>query len=407
MSDTLNFLPAEEPKLSARLKVTGIGGAGGNAVDRMILSGLNGVEFIAINTDAQALEKNRAPNKIQIGRQITKGLGAGANPEIGRQAVEQDSEHLEAQIDGSDLVFITAGMGGGTGTGAAPKIAELARKAGALTVAIVTKPFSFEGRRRLSVAEAGINELREHVDTLIVIPNQQLLKVADAKTTLLKAFEMADSILTQATRGISDLIAVPGIVNLDFADVRSVMEGMGDAMMGVGIAEGDERGVQAAKNAITSPLLEDISIAGAQGLLVNITGSSEMTLFEVNEAASVVHEAAGERANVIFGAVIDDNIGEKISVTVIATGFQNGNGSGVSVFAPDKNIDFRPRKQFDLDTPTIRRQNEEAFTFAGNGNGNGNGKPKKEGKRIHLGEIDVNSDPPNLNMPAFLRRNGD
>ncbi len=294
MGDTLNFLPAEEPHLSARLKVAGIGGAGGNAVDRMILSGLNGVEFITINTDAQALDRSRAPNKIQIGRQITKGLGAGANPEIGKQAAEQDAEQLETQIDGADLVFITAGMGGGTGTGAAPKVAEIARNINALTVAIVTKPFAFEGRRRMSIAETGIHELREYVDTLIVIPNQQLLRVADAKTTLLKAFEMADSILTQATKGISDLIAVPGIVNLDFADVRSVMEGMGDALMGIGVAEGDDRGTEAARKAITSPLLEDISIAGAQGLLVNITGSSEMTLFEVNEAASVVHEAAGE-----------------------------------------------------------------------------------------------------------------
>ncbi|NQU06242.1 MAG: cell division protein FtsZ [Calditrichaeota bacterium] len=408
MSGTLNFLPAEESLLSAKIKVVGIGGAGGNAVDRMILSGLNGVDFVTVNTDAQALDKSRAPNKIQIGRQLTKGLGAGANPDVGRQAAEQDSEQLEEQLAGSDLIFITAGMGGGTGTGAAPKAAEIARAIGALTVAIVTKPFTFEGRRRMSVAEAGIHELRDMVDTLIVIQNEQLLKIADAKTTLLKAFEMADSILTQATRGISDLIAIPGIVNLDFADVRAIMEGMGDALMGIGSATGDERGIEAAKMAIASPLLEDVSITGAQGVLVNITGSSEMTLFEVNEAASVVHEAAGERANVIFGAVIDDSIGDSINVTVIATGFQNANGYSTKL-EPDKTYDFRPRKKFDMETPTYNRQKEESFALveSGDGNGNGNGDSKKKQNRIHLGEVDINSGPPaDLNVPAFMRRNG-
>ncbi|MCF7811760.1 cell division protein FtsZ [bacterium] len=394
--------------LSAKIKVAGIGGAGGNAVDRMILSCLNGVDFITLNTDAQALDKSRAPNKIQIGRQLTKGLGAGANPDIGRQAAEQDAEQIAEQLEGADLVFITAGMGGGTGTGAAPKTAEIAKSIGALTVAIVTKPFAFEGRRRMSVAEAGIHELREMVDTLIMIPNERLLLIADAKTTLLKAFEMADSVLTQATRGISDLIAIPGIVNLDFADVRSIMAGMGDALMGIGSATGDERGIEAAKKAIASPLLEDVSITGAQGVLVNITGSSEMTLFEVNEAASVVHEAAGDRANVIFGAVIDDNASESITVTVIATGFQNANGASVK-FEPDRTYDFRPKKKSDFEVPAISRQKEESFALIDNckSDGNGNGNSRKSHNRIHLGEIDLNAVPPaDLNVPTFLRRNG-
>ncbi|HHE46235.1 MAG TPA: cell division protein FtsZ [Bacteroidetes bacterium] len=404
MSSTLNFLPAEEPHIGARIKVAGIGGAGGNAVDRMIVSGLNGVDFLTINTDAQALDKSRAPNKIQIGRQLTKGLGAGANPEIGKEAAEQDAESIEEQLKDADLVFITAGMGGGTGTGAAPRAAEIAQKNGALTVAIVTKPFLFEGRRRMSVAETGIKELRERVDTLIVIPNQQLLSIADANTTLLMAFETADSILTQATRGISDLIAIPGIVNLDFADVKSVMEGMGDALMGIGVAVGDDRGPQAAKQAITCPLLKDVSIDGAQGVLINVTGSSNMTLFEVNEAASVAYEAAGERANVIFGAVIDDEAGDEIRVTVIATGF-NSTANIAKNLQPDRSYDFRPKKKADLRVPTILRKSEDTDVVVTGMGGNGNKNNNHKGKRIHLGEIDLNAEPPDLSLPAFLRRN--
>ena len=403
MSSTLNFLPAEEPQLGARIKVAGIGGAGGNAVDRMIVSSLSGVDFITINTDAQALDKSRAPNKVQIGRQLTQGLGAGANPEIGKEAAEQDAECIKEQLKNADLVFITAGMGGGTGTGAAPKVAEIAQKNGALTVAIVTKPFLFEGRRRMSVAETGIKELRDRVDTLIVIPNQQLLTIADANTTLLMAFETADSILTQATRGISDLIAIPGIVNLDFADVRSVMEGMGDALMGIGVASGDDRGSQAARQAISCPLLKDVTIEGAQGVLVNVTGSSNMTLFEVSEAASVAYEAAGERANVIFGAVIDDEAGDEIRVTVIATGF-NGASNMSKNLQPDRSYDFRPRKQTDLSVPAIMRKTDETSSSVGNTDGNGKGNNNRTGKRIHLGEIDINSEPPDLSLPTFLRR---
>jgi len=395
MGSTLNFLPPLEPELNARIKVVGLGGAGGNAVDRMILTGLSKVEFIVVNTDAQALDRNRAPIRIQIGRQLTKGLGAGANPEIGRQAAEQDEDQLREAMKGGDLIFITAGLGGGTGTGAAPKAAEIARELGALTVAIVTKPFTFEGRRRMSVADAGLKELRDRVDTLIVIPNQRLLSIVDAKTSLLKAFEVADSVLTHATRGISDLIAIPGIVNLDFADVRSIMQGGGDALMGVGVAVGEDRGAKAASQAISSPLLEDVSIQGAQGVLVNITGASEMTLHEVDQAVSVVTQAAGENANVIFGAVLDDNVGEEIHVTVIATGFRNGNGKIPLSIAPEKNTDFRPtRKPLDLEIPTVTRREIESR------------EPKHEVNRIHLGEVDLDGAPPDLALPAFLRRNG-
>ncbi|NQT33763.1 cell division protein FtsZ [bacterium] len=408
MGSTLNFLPAEDQEIGARIKVVGLGGAGGNAVDRMIVSRLTGVDFIAVNTDAQALDKCRAPNKIQIGRQLTKGLGAGANPEVGKEAIEQDSELLEEHLKNADMVFITAGMGGGTGTGAAPKTAEIARKNGALTVAIVTKPFLFEGRRRMSVAEAGIKDLRDEVDTLIVIPNQQLMAVVDAGTSLLEAFDVADSILTQATRGISDLIATPGIVNLDFADVRSIMEGMGDALVGIGVATGEDRGRLASIQAIDCPLLEDISIAGAQGVLVNVTGSPEMTLFEVNEAASVVYEKAGDRANVIFGAVIDEDAGDELRVTVIATGFNNGSQGMRTSLQPDRFFDFRPKKQgSNLDIPTYTRQNEKevAVVEETNGDGNGRSKGNRRSKRIHLGEINIDGEPPDLNIPTFMRRN--
>ncbi len=408
MGSTLNFLPAEDQEVGARIKVVGLGGAGGNAVDRMIVSRLTGVDFIAVNTDVQSLDKCRAPNKIQIGRQLTKGLGAGANPEIGREAIEQDSELLEEHLKNADMVFITAGMGGGTGTGAAPKTAEIARKNGALTVAIVTKPFLFEGRRRMSVAEAGIKDLRDEVDTLIVIPNQQLKAVVDAGTSLLEAFEVADSILTQATRGISDLIATPGIVNLDFADGRSIMEGMGDALVGIGVATGEDRGRLASIQAIDCPLLEDISIAGAQGVLVNVTGSSEMTLFEVNEAASVVYEKAGDRANVIFGAVIDEDAGDEIRVTVIATGFNNGSQGMRTNLQPDRFFDFRPKKQgSNLDIPTYTRLNEKevAVVEETSGDDNGRGKSNRRSKRIHLGEVNIDGDPPDLNIPTFMRRN--
>jgi len=306
----------------AVIKVVGIGGAGGNAVERMIEAGLMGVEFVSINTDQQALMRSNAAQKVSIGVRQTKGLGAGGNPETGRKAAEEDRDQLVDVLDGADMVFITAGMGGGTGTGAAGVVAEIARDIGALTVAVVTKPFDFEGRRRTENAEKGIDALKDFVDTLIIIPNQRLLSVVDRETPLVEAFSIADEVLHHATRGISDLITVSGIVNLDFADVRTVLSGMGgDALMGAGIASGENRALEAARGAISSSLLEDVSIEGAKGVLINITGSTDMSLFEVNEAATLISEAAGSEANVIFGSVVDKELADEIRVTVIAAGF--------------------------------------------------------------------------------------
>jgi cell division protein FtsZ len=307
----------------ARMKVIGVGGAGGNAVNRMVSAGLSGVEFIAINTDAMALDNNKADNRVQIGDKITKGLGAGANPEIGRIAMEEDREKVSAMLEGADMVFITAGMGGGTGTGGAPVVAEIARDLGILTVAIVTRPFLFEGKVRDRNARKGIDDLRKSVDTIIVIPNQKLLSIVDRTTSLIDAFKIADDVLYQATKGISDLISVHGLVNLDFADVRTIMNGMGDALMGTGYAEGENRSVTAADNAIHSPLLDDISIVGAKGILINITGGDDMTLYDVNDATQTIYDAVGDdvETNIIFGAVTDTSMSGKIRVTVIATGF--------------------------------------------------------------------------------------
>ncbi|MCP4631450.1 MAG: cell division protein FtsZ [candidate division Zixibacteria bacterium] len=305
----------------AKMKVIGVGGAGGNAINRMIDAELNGVEFIAVNTDLQALDTSKAAVKIQVGNNLTKGLGAGANPEIGRQAIEEDREKIFEVLEGSDMVFVTCGMGGGTGTGASPAISEIAREAGALTVAIVTKPFEFEARKRMTRAECGIEDLKRTVDTLIVIPNQRLIEIVEKNTPLTDAFKIADDILFQATKGISDLIAIPGLINLDFADVKTVMSEMGDALMGTGYGSGDNRAIDAATRAISSPILENVSVSGAKGVLVNITGGDDMSLFEVNEAAQAVYQAAGNEANVIFGAVIDKSIHDEIRVTVIATGF--------------------------------------------------------------------------------------
>ncbi len=307
----------------AVIKVVGIGGAGGNAVERMIAAGLRGVEFININTDQQALTRSNASQKIAIGTRITKGLGAGGNPEVGRKAAEEDRDQLLDVLSGADMVFITAGMGGGTGTGAAGVVSEICSKEiGALTVAVLTKPFNFEGRRRLENAESGIELLKDSVDTLIVIPNQRLLSVVDKNTPLVEAFAFADEILHHATRGISDLITIPGMVNLDFADVRTVLAGMGgDALMGTGVSTGENRSIEAAKGAISSSLLEDMSIEGAKGVLINISGSEDLSLFEVNEASTLISEAAGSEANVIFGAVVDPELTNEMRVTVIAAGF--------------------------------------------------------------------------------------
>ena len=312
-----------EPDLGAKIKVVGVGGGGGNALNTMIMAGLTGVDFIAANTDCQALQHNRASGKIQLGAQVTKGLGAGANPEIGRQAALEDRDRILAALEGADMVFVTAGMGGGTGTGGAPIIADLARSVGALTVGVVTKPFVFEGKRRLKQAEHGISELKGTVDTLITIPNQRLLAVTDQNTTLLDTFKKADEVLLNAVQGISDLITIPGLINVDFADVRTIMSNMGVALMGTGSATGPERALIAAKMAIESPLLEDVQIDGATGILINITGGPNMTLVEVNQACSLIQEAAHEDANIIFGSVISDEMGDKLKITVIATGFNH------------------------------------------------------------------------------------
>ncbi len=306
---------------SARLKVIGCGGAGGNAVNRMIGAGLRGVEFIVANTDMQALSQSLAPSRIQIGVNTTRGLGSGGDPSTGRRSAEEDEAAISDAVADADMVFITAGMGGGTGTGAAPVVARLARQAGALTVAVVTKPFQFEGRRRLRQADEGLAELRAEVDTLLVIPNERLLSVVDKGTALSEAFSVADNVLLQATKGISELVTVPGLVNLDFADVKSIMACRGNALMGTGRGMGPNRAVDAASQAVSSPLLEDVSIHGAEGVLVNITGGRDLTLHEVNEAALVVTQAAGDDANVIFGAVIDPSLDGDLLITVVATGF--------------------------------------------------------------------------------------
>lgn len=304
----------------AEIRVIGVGGGGNNAVNRMITAGLQGVEFVTVNTDSQALQFSRAGQKVQIGVKLTKGLGAGANPEIGAKAAEESREDLATALKGADMVFVTAGMGGGTGTGGAPIVAEVAKDLGALTVGVVTRPFTFEGRKRALQAEKGIAELKSKVDTLITIPNDRLLQVVDKHTTIHEAFRIADDVLRQGVQGISDLIAVPGLINLDFADVKTIMANTGSALMGIGQATGENRAADAARKAISSPILET-SIEGARGVLLNITGGGNLTLFEVNEAAEIIAEAADPEANIIFGAVIDEGLKEEIRVTVIATGF--------------------------------------------------------------------------------------
>ena len=311
----------------ANLKVIGVGGAGGNAVNRMIQAGMKGVDFMVINTDAQDLENNAAENKIQIGKNLTRGLGAGAKSEIGRDAIESDKDAVKSLIEGADMVFITAGMGGGTGTGAAPRVAQIAREMGVLTVGIVTLPFNFEGPKRMNRGLEGITELRKVCDTLISIPNQKLMSVVDKNTTVVEAFKLADSVLHHASKGISDLINVHGLVNLDFADVETIMKNMGEAIIGTGTAKGEERAVLAAQQAISSPLLDNASISGAQGVLVNITGGSDLAIMEVDQATNIIFEEAGQGANIIFGAVIDPSLNDEIMVTVIATGFNHKSSS--------------------------------------------------------------------------------
>ncbi len=336
----------------AQIKVIGVGGGGSNAVNRMIAAGLRGVEFISVNTDAQALYLANSECKLQIGEKLTKGLGAGANPEIGAQAAEESREEIKQALKGADMVFVTAGMGGGTGTGAAPIIAEVARELGALTVGVVTKPFTFEGRRRAAVAEKGISNLKEKVDTLITIPNDRLLQVVDKRTPILEAFRIADDVLRQGVQGISDLIAVPGLINLDFADVKTIMKETGAALMGIGVGSGDNRTVEAAKKAIASPLLET-SIDGARGVLLNITGGVNLSLFEVNEAADIVAEAADPDANIIFGAVIDESLDDEVRITVIATGFDHRASERKQII---EELTQRSFSSDDIDIPAFLRR---------------------------------------------------
>ncbi|MBI4040852.1 MAG: cell division protein FtsZ [Deltaproteobacteria bacterium] len=311
----------ENPSTGAKIKVIGIGGGGSNAVETMIREGLEGVEFIIANTDKQALDAADVPTKVQLGMGLTKGLGAGANPEVGRNAALEDHSKIAQILDGADMVFVTAGMGGGTGTGGAPVIAQIAKDLGTLTVGVVTKPFTFEGKKRMKQAEDGIRELKQNVDTLIVIPNQRLLTIATQKMPLLETFKRCDEVLLHAVQGISDLINIRGLINLDFADIRTIMNNRGMALMGTGFGSGENRAVQAATGAISSPLLEDISIEGATGIIINITGGSSLSLYEVNEASSLIQQAAHEDAEIIFGAVIDNSLKEDVRVTVIATGF--------------------------------------------------------------------------------------
>ncbi len=339
----------------AQIKVIGCGGGGNNAVNRMIEAGLQGVDFIALNTDKQALVMSQAEHKIQIGEKITKGLGAGANPEIGQKSAEESREEIYKALEGADMVFITAGMGGGTGTGAAPVVATIAKELGILTVGVVTKPFTFEGRKRMEQADKGIEELKTKVDTLVTIPNDRLLQIAEKKTSLSEAFKIADDVLLQGVQGISDLIAVPGLINLDFADVKTIMENKGLAHMGIGWASGENRAVEAAQKAIQSPLLET-SIQGAKGVLLNITGGSQLGLFDVNEAAELVAQAADPDVNLIFGAVIDESLQDEIKITVIATGFDNYATQSFEEVAATIRKSPKAFNNEDLDIPTFLRK---------------------------------------------------
>ena len=365
----------------AVIKVVGVGGGGGNAINTMIESNIHGVDFVACNTDRQALENNLAGVKLQLGQTLTKGLGAGANPEVGREAALEDQEQIAAALEGADMVYITAGMGGGTGTGGAPVIASVARSMGALTVGVVTKPFFFEGNRRRRHAEAGILALREAVDTLITIPNQRLLSITQQNTSMLDAFKEVDGILLHAVQGISDLITLHGIVNVDFADVRTVMTDQGMALMGTGRAAGENRGAEASTQAISSPLLEDVTIDGATGILINVTGGTGLTLHDIHTASSLIQEAADEDANIIFGAVVDEAMGDDIKVTVIATGFDRAEGRKSS------NIHDLPVAKAEQDIPTIIRNRWEQERLA----------------KVRMPEpMDSGAD--EYDIPAFLRR---
>ncbi len=387
--DSTNKQMPEQPLPSdpsiARIKVIGVGGGGSNAVNRMIDEGIQGVEFIVVNTDAQALTLTKAPTKVRLGEKLTRGLGAGGDPEIGRKSAEESADELYNVLKGSDMVFVTAGMGGGTGTGAAPVVAQVAKESGALTIGVVTRPFTFEGMRRMQAAEQGIGKLKEHADTLIAIPNDRLLQIADKRASLQDAFRLADDVLHQGIQGISELITIPGLINLDFADVRAIMSEGGAALMAVGKGSGDERAKKAAEDAISSKLL-DITIDGARGVLFNVTGGPNMTLFEVNQAAAIIRETAHPDVNLIFGAVIDPNMGDDIRVTVIATGFERNS---------------IPRRAFESKPRTEPRRTTDSIGF---------GRPS-ESVSVHAdtqpGEARQATQPPvskdDLDIPTFLR----
>ena len=349
----------------ANIKVVGVGGGGGNAVNRMIEAGIDGIQFLVANTDLQALKSSRASVKIQIGEKLTRGLGAGGDPEIGRRSALEDTEKIIEALEGCDMVFITTGLGGGTGTGAAPIIASLATELSALTVAVVTKPFRFEGRRRQRQAEQGLNELRECVDTVITIPNERLLNAVTKGTPFLESFKLADDVLRQAVQGISDIITVPGLINVDFADVKTIMAGMGMALMGTGSAAGENRAIEATQRAVSSPLLEEASIEGAKGLLVNVTGGTDLTLFEVNEAMSIIHDAADPDANIIFGAVLDERLADEMKITVIATGFDKAAAPAepVRTMAASQPADPRTVMQGAAGTDQLRRDDLNVPAF--------------------------------------------
>ena len=372
---------SDELRRDAKIKVIGVGGGGGNAVNRMISAGVKGVDFLVANTDAQALQTSKAAIKIQLGVKLTKGLGAGANPEIGRRAALEDTDKIIEALEGADMVFVTAGLGGGTGTGGAPIVASLARELGALTVAVVTKPFAFEGKRRMVQADQGLAELSQAVDTVICIPNERLMQYVDKGTSFFEAFRIADDILRQGVQGISDIITITGIINRDFADIKTIMEGMGYAVMGTAVATGENRAVEATNRAIASPLLEDASINGAQGILLNITGSSKLTLYEVHEASSIVQKAAAENANIIFGAVHDESMNDAVKVTVIATGIKA------------EKVGLKPLASL---SPAIRSAQQSVKSAM----------LKKEKLPVETGAANVTTGIPedDLDVPAFLRR---
>lgn len=374
----------------ATIKVIGIGGGGGNAINNMINASLMGVDFIVANTDAQALEVSKAHTKLQLGVNITKGLGAGANPEIGRSAALEDADKIRQTLDGTDMVFMTAGLGGGTGTGAAPVVAQIAKEIGALTVAVVTKPFNFEGRQRMKTADKGIKELKETVDTIITIPNNRLLSLAAKKATFLEMLKKADDVLLYAVKGISDLITVPGLINLDFADVKTIMSEMGMALMGTGMSSGEDRATEAAQKAISSPLLEDVSISGAKGVLMNISSGLDLTIDEVQEASSLIQKEAHEDANIIWGTVLDQSAGDELRVTVIATGI----GEVDVRPKPDLGVIQGSRRDGDLEIPTFLRRNKKIED-----NATEHSRP--------MSYKDLPIDEEELEIPTFLRRQAD